>query len=110
MPDPGHIFLGWSGGATASTNPISLLMDGSKVVAARFVQAVRFLPSLNKWSGGGFSLSFTGQVGVAYELQASSNFLDWTSVAPLLNETGRVTFQHTDAVTQPNLFYRVLGP
>ncbi len=110
LPDADHIFLGWSGGSTTRMNPVSLLMDASKVVTARFGQAVRFLPSLNKWSGSGLSLSFTGQVGAAYELQASSNFVDWMSLAPLLNETGRVTFIHGGAVNTPEMFYRVTGP
>ena len=85
-------------------------MDASKVVTARFGQPVRFEPAFSVWDGSGFTLSFTGQVGMTFELQASSNFVDWTSVAPLLNETGKVTFIHADAANHPALFYRVLGP
>lgn len=110
VPDTDRVFLGWIGDLNSRTNPVSLLMDGSKVVTARFGYAVRFLPAASVWGGNGFSLSFTGQVGVAYELQASSNFVDWMSVAPLLNETGRVTFVHGEALDVPTLFYRVVGP
>jgi hypothetical protein len=110
VPDTNRVFLGWSGDANARTNPVSLLMDGSKVVTARFGYAVRFLPAASVWDGSGFSLSFTGQAGVAYELQVSSNFVDWMSIAPLLNETGRVTYLHPAALSMPTLFYRVIGP
>jgi len=35
-PDSGFAFTGWSGDATGSDNPLSLTMDGSKVVTASF--------------------------------------------------------------------------
>jgi len=110
VPDPNHIFVGWSGDVISYTNPVSILMDSSKVATARFGLPVRFQPAFSVWNGTGFTLSFTGQVGMTFELQASSNFVDWTSVAPLLNETGRVTFVHGDALNTPSLFYRVGGP
>ncbi len=110
VPDADRVFLGWSGDANSRTNPLTLLMDSSKVVTARFGHAVRFLPAASGWAGNGFTLSFTGQIGAAYELQASWNFVDWMSVAPLLNETGRVSFTHADAFNFPTLFYRVVGP
>lgn len=110
VPDTDRVFLGWSGGVESRTNPVSLLMNGSKIVTARFGYAVRFLSASNRWSAEGFSLSFTGQAGVAYELQASSNFVDWVGVAPLFNETGGVTHIHAEALTMPSLFYRVVGP
>lgn len=110
VPDADRVFLGWSGDATSRTNPLSLLMDGSKVVTARFGRAVRFQPVPGAWDSGGFAVAFTGETGASYELQSSSNFVDWTSVAGLLNETGRVTFVHGDARSVPMLFYRVIGP
>lgn len=110
VPDVDRVFLGWTGDANSRTNPLALLMNSSKVVTARFGHAVRFLPAASGWNGHGFALSFTGQIGTAYELQASSNFVDWMSVAPLLNETGRVSFTHSGAVNFPTLFYRVVGP
>ena len=110
VPDPNRIFVGWSGDVISYTNPVSVVMDSSKVVTARFGLPVRFQPAFSVWDGNGFTLSFTGQVGMTFELQASSNFVDWTSVAPLLNETGRVTFVHGGAVNAPSLFYRVVGP
>lgn len=110
VPDTDRVFLGWSGDANSRTNPLALLMDGSKVVTARFGRPVRFLPASSRWNASGFSLSFTGQVDVIYELQASSNFVDWTSLAPLFNETGRVDYLHPGASALPLLFYRVVGP
>lgn len=110
VPDADRVFLGWSGDANSRTNPLTLLMDSSKVVTARFGHAVRFLPAASAWADGGFALSLTGQLGAVYELQASSNFVDWISITPLLNETGRVTYLHPEASGIPTLFYRVVGP
>ena len=35
-PTSGSIFTGWSGGATGSTNPLTITMDGDKTVTANF--------------------------------------------------------------------------
>lgn len=110
IPDTVLTNLTPGGDVSSRTSPLSLLMDASKVVTARFGQSVRFQSVPGAWDGNGFALSFTGRVGMTFELQASSNFVDWTSVAPLLNETGRVTYVHGEAVNVPLLFYRVLGP
>lgn len=39
-PAPGWLFDGWSGDASGSQNPLSLLIDGPKQVSADFVEAV----------------------------------------------------------------------
>ncbi len=36
-PDPGFRFIGWSGNASGSTNPVSVIMNGHKTVTATFV-------------------------------------------------------------------------
>ena len=110
VPDADQVFLDWSGDASSQTNPISLLMDASKVVTARFRQAVRFHPVPHARDTNGFTLLFSGQLGITFELQASSNLVDWMPVASLLNETGKVSFVDADATNHPALFYRALWP
>ena len=110
VPDTDQVFLDWSGAASSRTNPISLLMDASKVVTARFRQAVRFHPVPHARDSNGFTLSFSGQPGITFELQTSSNLVDWMPITSLLNETGKVSFIHADATNHSALFYRVLWP
>jgi hypothetical protein len=40
-PSPGYLFGSWSGNASGSTNPFTLLMNGNKTVGASFVQDTR---------------------------------------------------------------------
>lgn len=110
VPDTDRVFLGWSGGVESRTNPVSILMDGSKVVSARFGYAVRFLSSSNRWSASGFTGSLSALPGATYDLQASSNFVDWISVGPIQSDDGRITFTHEGVSEVPALFYRVVGP
>ena len=44
-PDPGYVFTGWSGSASGSANPLSVIMDGKKTITANF-QAVPVLTSI----------------------------------------------------------------
>ncbi|MCX6872720.1 MAG: InlB B-repeat-containing protein, partial [Verrucomicrobia bacterium] len=37
-PDPGYLFTGWSGDATGTANPLSVLMDADKTIGATFTR------------------------------------------------------------------------
>ena len=55
-------------------------------------------------------LSLTGQVGVAYSIQASSNLSNWFLVSTGIATNGWLTFRHNAASNYPTLFYRATGP
>ncbi len=40
-PNTGYVFTGWTGAVTSSSNPLSLIVDGTKSVTANFTAAVR---------------------------------------------------------------------
>jgi hypothetical protein len=63
-------------------------------------------PSL-VWTNGQFSFTLQSQAGSAVEIQASSNLVDWSSLATLTNQTGVLPFTDTDN-TFPQRFYRLL--
>jgi hypothetical protein len=62
-------------------------------------------PSL-VWTDGQFSFTLQSQAGSVLEIQASSNLVDWTSLATLTNQTGTLPFTDTDN-TFPRRFYRL---
>jgi hypothetical protein len=55
-------------------------------------------------------LSLTGQVGVAYSIQASSNLANWFLVSTGIATNGWLTIRHNAASNYPTLFYRGTVP
>lgn len=111
-PDLNQVFLGWAGdgAGNGATNPLSLLLAGSKTVRARFAPAVRFETTSLRADSNGFRLTLTGGLKPGLELQRSTNLSDWATVLALTNVGGSMLFQHTEATNYQRLFYRVVGP
>ncbi len=109
-PDSGQIFLDWSGALSSRANPMNLLMDGSKLVQARFATAVRFDPTTLRLGSNGFQMSLTGGLRTGLDLQRSTNLADWSPVFALTNATGPIPFIDANATNNPRSFYRVVGP
>jgi hypothetical protein len=63
-PDPNKQFLGWSGGLSGTTNPITLTMDSDKTVTATFgeVADVTFEGTVTGGSSGSNSVATSGSV------------------------------------------------
>jgi hypothetical protein len=60
-------------------------------------------------SSGTVSLTLTGSPGLAYEIQASTNLTDWTTIgASTADENGKAEFQTQDAESNTVQFYRCL--
>ena len=66
----GQEFLGWSGAASGSQNPLSVTMNSNKVITARFTKRPWLQgeghPDL--LSQDGFRLTLTGEFGAAYQV------------------------------------------
>jgi hypothetical protein len=110
LPDIDQVFLGWIGDVSGLTNPLTVLMDASKTVTAKFAPGVTFQADRSEYGPDGFLLSIQGVPGFIFDLQASSNLFQWEPVATLTNVTGDLLFQHHDATNQPRLFYRAVAP
>jgi hypothetical protein len=66
----------------------------------------RILAASLVWTNGQFSFTLQSQPGSAVEIQASTNLVDWTSLATLTNETGTLPFTDPDK-TFTRRFYRL---
>jgi hypothetical protein len=110
LPDSGQVFAGWSGDATGIQNPITVLMDRSRVVTASFsnkplLRANR--PGLEGLTGDGFRFTLITDPQSTWQILGSSNLTVWEtigSVTPAFNET-----QFTDSAANglPRRFYSV---
>jgi hypothetical protein len=68
---------------------------------------VRFLPGSLERTNGHFRFTLQGQLGSRYEIQATTNLVDWTSLVTLTNLTGTVSFLDP-ATNFSHRFYRAL--
>ncbi len=51
-----------------------------------------------------------GQPGFNYIVQASTNLVDWATIAVLVNTNGTVSFVDSDSANYNQRFYRVVTP
>jgi hypothetical protein len=66
----------------------------------------RILAASLLWTNGQFSFTLQSQPGSVLEIQASTNLVDWTSLATLTNQTATLPFTDTDN-TFTRRFYRL---
>lgn len=62
------------------------------------------------WLNGHFAFSFNTTVGKAYQIQTSTNLLDWSSLGGLLATNFSSRFVDANAISSPQRFYRVTLP
>ena len=107
-PDAGQEFLGWSGAASGSQNPLVVTMDSSKVITASFTQrpwlGVEPNPELLRQDG--FRLTLTGEFGTVYQILGSTDLSAWTPLATVTNDWGTVQFTDGAGTNHSPRFYR----
>jgi hypothetical protein len=109
VSDVGQGFLGWSGDASGTNNPLAVTLDQSKVITANFTKmpALSTPADLAGFTPTGFRVFVSGEFGAAYQILSSTNLAEWLIVGEVTNSFG--TFQFTDAAATnlPARFYRV---
>ena len=79
----------------------TILQSGNLVTA---LEAPVFVP------GTGFRLPFRGVLNHAYQMQTSTNLVDWTNLLTVTNLTEHSQFTDTNALQMPRRFYRLTEP
>jgi hypothetical protein len=108
VPDAGQEFLGWSGDTNGTANPVVVTMSTNKIITANFSKRprLRVQPCLEGVTETGFRLRFIGDLGAAYEIEGSSNLVQWMPLATVTNAFGAVQFTDTAATNTGQRFYR----
>ena len=113
IPDPQQTFLGWTGDATGTNNPLTVQITRNKVIYAMFSRSPRLaLRSCgNAGRKGGFRMVLQGSLGDMLEIDHSANLSDWDSLLVMTNSAGRFEFIDVSP-PQNRRFYRseVLTP
>lgn len=107
-PNSGKAFLGWSGSASGTNNPLTVVMNQSKTIYANF--STNNSLSLRLVAGNGTSqgivVDLNGELGTHYRLDASSNLVNWTALFNLTNSVGTLHFIDTNASNFNSRYYR----
>jgi hypothetical protein len=97
-------------GATYQIAAQAGFVPAQKVAFALVLDARRFT-RVERLISGGFRLGFAGRPGVAWILQASTNLIDWTSLATNSAPGGNFDWVDANSAGQPDRFYRArAGP
>ncbi len=110
VPEAGQTFLGWTGDANGSANPLGLTLNSSMLIYANFTKrpwlfAAAPFGSLSK---EGMQLTVTGAAGEIYQIESSSNCVDWVGVVLATNIAGSATFTDTGGTNATHRFYRAV--
>jgi hypothetical protein len=109
---PGQSFVNWTGDATGSQNPLSIVLNQNEVVTANFtgIPILRVDPKLGEGlRPEGFRFSVLGDSNSIYEVRCSSNMLSWDSLGFVTNTLDEAPFLDTDAnvLNFQNRFYEL---
>jgi hypothetical protein len=111
IPDNGQSFLGWSGDASGTQNPLSLAMSQSRVVTANFSGRPQLRP--DGLSASGFRLTLLTPPTNTWQILGSTNESSWQVLGTVTNTQGEIDFLDAAATTLRTRVYRAdrfLGP
>ena len=107
-PDEGQQFLGWSGDASGTQNPLTVTLSGNTAITAMFTSKpfVFIDPPLDGLKPDLFRFTIRGERGATYSIQASTNFLNWDEVGLVTNSLGTVKFDDLAAPAYNGRYYQ----
>lgn len=104
FPQIGQEFLGWSGDVSGSSPELPIVLDSSKTVIAHFTRNT----TLQVQSINPLRVAVTGIFGDAYDLQATTNLIDWVPVSSATNFEYGAVLSDPDSSAFPARVYRVV--
>jgi hypothetical protein len=103
------------------SNPIDAEIVGNRIYAIEYggnqglwevtfpaAQTAVVLSAPSVQTNGAFRFSVAGTPGLTYEIDASSNLLNWLSVTSLISTISPFQFSDQAATNSPHLFYRAI--
>jgi hypothetical protein len=110
MPEAGQQFLGWSGDASGSQNPLTAVMNSSKVITAQFTKrpVLAVQPCSEPSLEDGFQFLLTGEFGGHYQLEKSDDSQHWMPLATVTNVFGTTQFNDVTSTNGDRRVYRAV--
>jgi hypothetical protein len=106
-PDAGQQFLGWTGDVNSTANPLSVVMNASKVITARFTR----VPTLAiQTAETDLQFSLRGTPGTVYRIESSTNLSIWTPFLTVTNFDGVARFYDPASPSVPYRMFRAVVP
>jgi hypothetical protein len=106
IPAQGQVLTGWSGDASGDENPLPFTIHGINRVVARF-RPERFIPSARLFASKGLELTFVGEVGAPYRLEAATDLTQWTVLVTVTNTAPLMEVLDPTATNLSWRFYRI---
>ena len=108
VADLGQEFIGWSGDATGTQNPLLVSMVQSRVITAQFTKrpSLRVGTPLEGLTENGFRLTVLREFGTPYTILGSTNLADWIAAGTVTNIYGTVQLTDPAATNLLRRFYR----
>ena len=108
VPEAGQTFIGWSGEATGTANPLILTMDNNKMITANFTKRPRLtIPDCFGFLGDDrVRLLLTDEVGSPYSIETSPDLQQWSSIAIITNALGVIQIDAPRSSNARQEFYR----
>ena len=107
VAEPDQQFIGWSGDATGTNNPVAVSMTRSKVITAIFSSKPRIAlrPCGADRLDTPFRMTVLGPLGRTIHVQDSPDLLEWDSLLTFTNNAGATELIDRSAA-RPKRFYR----
>ncbi len=108
LPDPSQQFLGWTGDASGTQNPLTVTLNQSKVITAQFTKRPTLVlqPCSEPSLADGFQFLLTGEFGGRYQVEKNEAWQGWSPLATVTNTYGTLQFNDAGATNQGLRVYR----
>ena len=107
-PEPDQQFLGWTGDAAGSDNPLLITLAQAKTITANFSASPRLKLErlIGPFIDEGLRFTLTGLIGERYRLDVSTNLNSWSELQTFTNNLGALQWTEPPPTNSFQRFYR----